>query len=140
MTHRLAHNFWHCILNSSKSKHLTYKSYPFQRFWSEIRIYSSSEKDIEGLKSLKLKTFQTFWENVLFNSWFYFPYDRHKNLRTSLFWVFKKKKLPVWFSVKFVMLPMRSIVPATCLHNCHCTGLIGKPSMDTMVSNCKFYI
>ena len=34
---------------------------------------------------------------------------RHKNLRTSLFWIFwGKKLLPAWFSVKFVMLPERS--------------------------------
>ena len=36
---------------------------------------------------------------------FTFPYDRHKSLRTSLFWV----SLPARFSVKFVMLPARSI-------------------------------
>ena len=27
-----------------------------------------------------------------FNSWFYFSYDRYKNLRGSLFWVFGKKR------------------------------------------------
>ena len=28
----------------------------------------------------------------LFNSWFYFCYDRHKHLRACLFWVFRKKE------------------------------------------------
>ena len=48
-----------------------------------------------------------------FNSWFYFSYDRYKNLRGSLFWVFRKKKnlLLAWFLVKFI-LPVRSIMLA----------------------------
>ena len=49
----------------------------------------------------------------MFNSQLYFSYDRHKNLTASLFWVSEKKKLlPERFSVKFVMLPARSIALA----------------------------
>ena len=49
----------------------------------------------------------------MFNSWFYFFYDRHKNLRRRLFWVFRKKETFAYvFSVKFVMLPARSIALA----------------------------
>ena len=70
MTYRRAHDFWDPIVNSEKSKHLTYNFYPFiyantrllQRPFSVNRVLTvyqkssssrssrSLEKDTEGLK------------------------------------------------------------------------------------------
>ena len=64
MTYRRAHKFWDPILNSEKSKHLTYKNYPFiqanNRFLQTsififrlLNMYQKKfwlRKDIKGLK------------------------------------------------------------------------------------------
>ena len=69
----------------------------------------------------------------MFNSWFYFSYDRHQNLRTSLFWVFRKKKpLPARFLVKFIACTINCAGKLICLRAClnkrYRAGLIDTPN------------
>ena len=142
MTYRWVHSFWHCILNSSESKHLTYKNYlflyrgiqgslkgcfPFLRYQSDIRRSSSSEMDIEGLKRReKLKTFKTLQYNITWilyinssNRMFCSIHNFTFLMIDTKIWgqVFfksseKKKLLPARFSVKLIMLPAQSIMLA----------------------------
>ena len=72
---------------------------------------------------------------LLFNSWFYFSYDRHKNLRTSLFWVFRKKET-------FASAIVSKICYVACVINWYacmpaCTSTIMQVSLTSLMLSIK---
>ena len=72
----------------------------------------------------------------MFNSWFYFSYDRYKKLKDKSLLRLQKKKnlLLTWFSVKFVMLPAQSIALANwfaCVPAC--TSTITQVSLTSLM-------
>ena len=74
----------------------------------------------------------------MFNSWFYFSYHRHKNLRTSLFWVFRKKEnFASMIFGKFCYVACtinhigKLICLCICLHKHYCAGLVDKPAFGS---------
>ena len=70
----------------------------------------------------------------MFNLWFYFSYDRHKHLRASLFWVFRKKEIfactifsKICYVARTINRAGKLICLRVCLHAQDQASLIEKP-------------
>ena len=114
---------------------------PSQFFYIYQLITTYRRKHVPGIICFPNYAFHDYIHMFLFSKMKCFPnyifsYDWHKNLRKSLLWILRKKKLwLVQFPVKFVMLPLQSITLADwfpCVPAC--TSTIAWISLTSLVT------